>query len=220
MVKEIVILTKSKKYYNYCIAGMDLSNNRWIRLVSDDISIRRAVPRKDIIYNDGKELEILDVVKVHVKSCLPEAHQVENWLYDSTFKWQKVGKMTIDKVYKDLIQENEPYIFYNSDRRVSANEITKSPIKYSLKLAKIDLMKIWCETYEKEKFRAQFTYNGVEYNRIAITDMEFNKRLSNKCSSTVLENVYVVFSLGEEYTDGYYYKLIASIISTKDTVAY
>jgi hypothetical protein len=217
MLKEIVVLAKSEKYNNYCIAGMDLSNNNWIRLVSDNVSIKRAVPRSDIICDDGREIELLDIVKVCVKSYQPELHQIENWLYDSEFIWSRSGKMSIDDVYSNLVQKDDKYIFFNSDRRLPSYYINNINYenKYSLKLAKIEYLKIYHEKHEKDKFYVEFKFNGVEYNRISITDLEF-KRQFNKYSTLILKNVYVVFSLGEEYKDGYHYKLIASIIPTED----
>jgi len=71
---------------------MDLSNNNWIRLVAADVSIKRAVPKEDIVCDDGKEVELLDIIKVRMKLYQPELHQTENWLYDSKLEWQRMGK--------------------------------------------------------------------------------------------------------------------------------
>ena len=45
MDKEIVLLTKSKKRGNYCIAGVDRKTGEWIRIISEDASIQHAVSR-------------------------------------------------------------------------------------------------------------------------------------------------------------------------------
>lgn len=83
MSKEIVILAKSFKRGGYCIAGIDTTTGEWIRPISNDISNEGAVPVADIIYTDGNQVEILDIVEIEISSHKPTESQPENYIYDN-----------------------------------------------------------------------------------------------------------------------------------------
>lgn len=36
MYKKIVLLAKSKKHQNYCVAGKDVDTGEWVRLISEE----------------------------------------------------------------------------------------------------------------------------------------------------------------------------------------
>jgi len=88
MKKEIIILTKSAKINGFCVAGVDISNGEWIRLVSDDANGEGAVSRNDLTYEDGIQAEIFDLVAVECMPAATEA-QSENYLYNRRYYWEK-----------------------------------------------------------------------------------------------------------------------------------
>ena len=92
MEKKIIILAKSVKHSGYCVAGIDYETGEWIRLVSKDEETEYAVPQKDLVCTDGKDIEVYDIVVCSIlKNCGTEV-QPENYLYDENVKWQKVGR--------------------------------------------------------------------------------------------------------------------------------
>ena len=83
MKKILVILAKSAKYGNYCVAGIELSTNKWIRPISHDENIEDAVPAADLIYSDNTEAQILDVVEIDFEDTPAEnAIQPENYFFE------------------------------------------------------------------------------------------------------------------------------------------
>ena len=56
-------MAKSNKHSNYCIAGIDINNREWVRPVSSLTHIERAVPREDATYENGEEVQVLDIVR-------------------------------------------------------------------------------------------------------------------------------------------------------------
>jgi hypothetical protein len=64
MEKEIIILAKSSKNNEYCVAGIDTHTGKWIRPVSGNDDTEGAVPRTDLLLKSGEEIEILDRVKI------------------------------------------------------------------------------------------------------------------------------------------------------------
>src|SRR5690554_1976919 len=92
MQKEIILLASSKKYHNYCIAGIDKATGQWIRVVSDDPEISEAVNEEDMRYEDGSLPNLLDIIRIQFLSHYPNYFQPENYLFDKAYYWQKIGK--------------------------------------------------------------------------------------------------------------------------------
>lgn len=219
MYKNIVILAKSKKYNNYCIAGMDMKTKKWIRVISEDDSISFAVPKYDVTYPNGTDVDILDIVRIDFKCEMPFPYQPENWVYNPKEKWYKIGKIAISEVYKMIKQDNDEYIFYNSKNKIDSNLLNyyleKYPNNiYSLKLIFVETLKIIYNNYKgKDKYYGSFCYNDLYYDKIAITDSNYLRELASNNKELIKKNVYLVLSLGERFEkDNSHYKLIASII--------
>ena len=218
MSKSVVLLTKSKKYHNYCIAGIDKDTGEWVRLVSEDKSIHNAVPSSDLIYEDGTEAEVLDIVKVEIKSHDPNYYQPENYTYDSGYYWKKVGVSSVNLVLKMLDQVEDNYIFHNSAKKLPKAFVQQINEKrrYSLKLiipenARLNV-KRWKPT-EPLSYTICFYYNDLEYSFWKITDESFTA-LYKQEGWYDLDNVALVASLADLYDeDNSHYKLIASIIN-------
>lgn len=60
----MIILTKSSKFSAKCVAGINVENGEWVRLVSDDVEKHGAIPDYKL-QTDTREVCILDVVEVH-----------------------------------------------------------------------------------------------------------------------------------------------------------
>ena len=65
MKKQICILTKSLKDHDYCVAGIDITTGKWIRLVTSKDG--GAFPKEMLDDKHFKELNVLEIeVKEHV----------------------------------------------------------------------------------------------------------------------------------------------------------
>lgn len=51
MKQDVVILTRSSKYRNFCVAGVDINTGEWVRFVSDNSVIHGALNKDDITYD-------------------------------------------------------------------------------------------------------------------------------------------------------------------------
>ena len=51
MIKQICILTKSYKHGGYCVAGIDVNNNEWIRLVNSDNPANDEIRKEQMFLN-------------------------------------------------------------------------------------------------------------------------------------------------------------------------
>jgi hypothetical protein len=70
MKKDIVILAKSSKHSDFCIAGIDIETLEWIRPISDNDLTEGAVPREDIRYESGGEINLFDIVRINFKEAM------------------------------------------------------------------------------------------------------------------------------------------------------
>lgn len=212
MTRDIVILAKSNKHSNYCIAGIDINTCEWIRPVSSLTDIERAVPKCDVIYSNGEELNVFDVVRISFLEHIPTAAQNENYLYDETKRWVKVGELspTDIEVYDESLYVD--YIFGNTEKSITERYLTGK----SLLLVKIDDPSVFIKTFETKKISFNFHYNGEEYRYISVGDPNVLEAFNSKNDGIydLGRSCYAVFSLTDKYQyNGKYYKMLASIIS-------
>ena len=213
MNKEIVILAKSSKHGEYCIAGVDTTTGEWVRPISLNVVNEGSIPFSDIIYEDGNEVQILDKVKVNILSYAPTISQPENYVYDSKVTWKKTGISSLEEVIAFRGYDRADNIFYNSKKEVAENELSGQP---SLLLVNVKNSYIFIKTFEEGKPRIQFNfeYNNIEYKYFKISDEVIKNTLANRPDGSYcsIENLPVVFSLTDKYEKtGKYYKMVAQM---------
>jgi hypothetical protein len=212
MEKEIIVLAKSYKHSpNYCIAGIDINTGEWIRPISENLFTERAVPPADILYEDGNELNLLDVVRIKFKKPMPTLAQPENYLYDSRHRWVKLCNGSLEEIIKKRGFDYSDKVFSNSYNSLTENELPNG----SLLLLKIQQPIIHVEElYSRKRVRLSFYYNGISYKWFAVSDIELEKAfIHRKCGNYPLANECIaVFSLTEKYErNGKYYKMAAQL---------
>lgn len=212
MEKKIIILTKSKKHSGYCVAGIDYETGEWIRLVSSDLETEGAVPWEDLQYSNGETLEVYDIIMCRLLRKCGTIVQHENCLYDETVKWKKVGKSNLDEVIKIHGYDSVEYVFENEDTKLPADWIFSG--NPSLCLLKVKDASIWVKTFEDKKISLNFTYDGIQYKYMSISQIDLLNYYRNKTDASYpLGTVTVVFSLTDKYYwNGKYYKVVAQIL--------
>ena len=89
--KRIVCLANSKKLGGRCVAGIELEDGLptdWIRPVST-LAGGEVPPHLQL--TSGELLQLLDIIEVGFVKHYPNGCHVENWLYDTSKPWKKVG---------------------------------------------------------------------------------------------------------------------------------
>ena len=59
MKRDIVILALSAKNYDYCVAGIDVRTNEWVRPYSRNKATEGAIPAEHITYSNGTKIQYL-----------------------------------------------------------------------------------------------------------------------------------------------------------------
>lgn len=217
MIKEFVLLTKSKKFGAYCIAGIDLLTNEWIRIVTPNGG---AIEKKDTCYENGEEAQILDIIEVECSGRDRVPFQPENYVIKSKSKWVKKGKASVQLLRQKAgdDEENKDKVFYNTSHLISADSINKVEQSrlYSLMIIKIHnpyLILNKDNGGSIPKGKLSFYYKGERYNYFRITDTDYLESCPNQdYMGTMSGYYYVVVSLGEKFPhDNCHYKLVAKI---------
>ena len=191
MIREVVILTMSSKNHGYCVAGIDLQNGEWIRLVSDDADTHGALSKEDVRYSDGVCCKPLDVVRVAIDQYTPIEHQPENALIDST---------------KYLIHPAEYHDVLLGNQYAYITEAGIYKVSESLILVKVSDLTI---NHPSEwSTKASFTYRGMQYSNMAVTDPEYYTEPNNH---HVNKAILVISLPDSPQNDKYYNKFVAKI---------
>ncbi len=219
MLKEIVLLTKSKKYNGYCVAGIDIQEGKWVRLMEQG---EHSVSPETFKYPDGLEPAILDCIQVNVIDQCGTTLQPEN-VYFETTSLRFDGNYGADDVIAERVEQDygsHDYVFHNKYPKLLDKMLPSEAIDnpYSLMIVEPEKVKIVKDSYGKVV--ANFTWKGKKYNNFRVTDTDFINQTfaDNEITSIEVDNpVYMVISLGESFTNPNsgaieYYKLIASII--------
>lgn len=203
---KIIIMTESSKFSGKCVAGINVANGNWVRLVSQNKQTHGALSNEDLICHDGRKCGLLDIVKVPIIKAYGNAIQPENILIDKEYNIEIEGKATIQDVLKihpaelrdDILGNKYPYII---DKKVA-------DLGYSLALVQVDNLTITQKRNpaDKPKTKAAFTYQWNDYQDMSVTDPKFY----SVPSGTTYDSAYIVASIGTPYNNRYY-KFIASI---------
>ncbi len=211
MYKKIVLLAKSKKHQNYCVAGKDVDTGEWVRLISEEEEIHNAVRPENLIYSDETEAQILDVIRAKVKEVDEEninPNQPENYILDKNYYLTKIEEETYN--LDDMIDNTEK-IFFNDMNSISVEDLQDIDNIHSLVLIEPDIVRVRIKN--ETDLIANVWYKGVWYNNLTITDSRFNREYYNEIidEPRSFRDFKIVVSLAEEYNNRHY-KLIASVI--------
>jgi len=166
---EIVCLANSKKMSGRCIAGKIISENKWIRPVSDRAN--EEISEEERRYENGQMPKLLDIVSIPVKEHKPILFQYENYLIDDGYYWEKKG--SFNRGLNELL--DTPDDLWGTNSSSYQGEYDRFPedmgegYKESLYLIKPQLLEIIVRAEGEEfnnpkrKVRARFYYNGIEY---------------------------------------------------------
>lgn len=206
---KLIILTKSKKYYEYCVAGVECDTGKKIRLISDDEEIAGALTDEDLQAYNGN-VKCLDIVDVEIVEHIDNIYQKENYLIDRKRKMTIISNIDIIELFDTYNDENYEYIFFDNNRSFS-------PIMYNLDHS-IQLNKVYnvsisktTDLCGKTKTRMSFSYKNRFYHDISVTDYFF----VNSDNNVHFNEAIVVFSFAYFDKMNIIYKIAAAIYPIK-----
>ena len=214
MKKLIVILAKSAKYGDYCVAGIELATNKWIRPISRNEETQDAVPAAALTYADNTEAQILDIVQIDFEDTRVENEiQPENYFFAGD-TWKKFGRWTLADFEKFCGFDSTDFIFYDTSRRIEPAALNFVTRRKSLMILPIENISIKTNLLdEKIKFHADFNYNSVRYKDFSVGDIALRDKFTNQpCGEFfIAKKAVATFSLTNPYIDNRCYKMLANL---------
>jgi len=217
-VKTIVCLANSRKHAGRCIAGKEMLPDGfggWVRPVSGRTTTELG--RNERRYDDGKDPKIGDVMQVSLLEPAPHLYQRENQLVDAAQPYRRLSRLPWDLVSPMLDHPETLWVDGSSSRygvndRVHVDEA--ATLEWSLALIAPEglTMRVRSES-GKPRLRAHFWYRGQEH-LFSVTDPFTEwEYLAKPDGEYPVADAALSVSLGEPYTDGYCYKLVATVVA-------
>lgn len=228
--KRIIVLANSIKRNGRCVAGREIgekdgNTRNWLRPISDEVE--GALMPQHMVINNGRQLEVLDIVDVPLTSNANDPCHPEDWGVANQ-AWQHVNAFDLDNL---LSLEEAPHDLWLEDRshtdRVTCGFLQRREHHQSLYLIRPRNLhiRLWKEFneykgYNQKKTRALFNYRNVDYN-LSLTDPAVIARhyltfpdvgeLPNEFSFPCADKCLVCVSL-TPVLNGYHYKVVATIL--------
>lgn len=204
---RFLLLTKSYKDSGYCVAGINLDENKFVRLVASTDLEFAFIPRTYI--DTFPAIEYLDILEIEPIKAVPFGCQTENILVDINSRPAKIGRANLTEIFRFVSSEQK--ILGNAKRILHSSQVER--LKYSLGLYIVDNLKIICyfdEDNNKYINQCEFLYKDILYTQVALTDPIYRNVKNNE---KVLSKAAIVVSLPPlPFKDGdFYYKFVAKI---------
>lgn len=221
--KRIVCLANSRKPPSgRCIAGKEVVGagfGAWLRPVSSRPS--REISEEERRFEDGTDVQVLDIVDVPLGDPLPDRHQRENRLIDDGYYWARAGRCGWDDLaaavdgHGDVLWSNGNSSGHGENDRVAETDL--GGIDHSLLLVHPHDVHIQVATEGgglypvRRRVRAGFRLGDHEY-LLSVTDPPVERRyLAGDDGVFPVAEAVICVSLGEVF-HGFAYKLAASVI--------
>ena len=219
--KKMVCLANSRKLHGRCIAGRELVADRpaaWVRPVSN--REHQEVSEDERQYQDGSDPMLLDILDIPLLEHCPKDYQQENWLLDPEFYWEKVSRLSWEKLesFSELrgsLWLNGFHTFNGTNDQIPLPQAAKQTS--SLKLIHVDEVRLRVfapsQTFgnSKRRVQARFHFSGNDY-ALWVTDPDIERYyLARSDGFYDLAECYLTISLSEPFNE-HCYKLVAAVI--------
>ena len=207
---NVLVLTKSAKHHELCVAGIDLNTNKLVRLVADE---NGKEIKKTNFKVGNKEVRIFDKITINGTPA-PLKIQTENVILnkiDTIVEHYEADKA--DKAMSSIINNGD--LLKTNDYAISHKDISN----YDKSLMVVEVSdfetKITENNEGKLKTKASFLYNKEKYNNISVTDSNYFKTVQKhkKCK--------IILSIPEtqypkDDINGKHFKFVAKIFPIND----
>ena len=230
MEKHLFIcLANSYKYGGRCIAGVEIrlsDDEKSFRVVTENGEpkwlrpVQRGTEHEEIAAETARNIRILDVIELETTDSCGDGCQSEN-VY---FKRMRIVKSLpfSPKVLQALLSQRES-VLHSEERFLTHDEYCAN--SGSLMLIEpeepeiIRDLKITDEGKRVPKYKARFTYKGIEY-LLPITDPRYLERMEGYSKMPLVGKFetgtfFFTISMAAEAWNDKHYKLLAGIIDTR-----
>jgi hypothetical protein len=222
-VARLICLANSRKDLGRCIAGKVVRKGKvggWVRPVSERPT--GELTPTECVCGDDHDPCLLDVLELTLGARVPHKHQSENWSLQRGAARSVLGRVAWrhlpsladtppslwdpgfstyrglnDRVPADALKGDSGSLFFVQLEQVMLRVVSPSADRRD----------------PKRRVQANFTYNSVAH-RLWVTDPVIEAQFGGGGpDESSLGPCYATISLGEEFIDGFCYKLLAALIT-------
>lgn len=217
MNKSLILLAVSRKYSRYCVAGVDTTSGKLVRLITKDSDAHYAVTEQDLTFLDGTRATKLDIVQVEIEDRSVSYYQSENYVLRKGVVWRKAGIATIaDAIALHPLNRPE-YAFYDTKRKLHKDffrTIEPRQISSLMLIRPQNTILLIQESFDRRQVLFDFSYNGRQYEPFPITDPDYTEsvRIIPAGDYPMNSDPILLISVGECFPqDNCHYKLAAGV---------
>lgn len=215
---DLIVLANARKRSERCVAGLRADGSGWIRLVSSAEHGELSLRQRNL--GDAGEPCNLDLIRVEGLCARPVPGQPENWLVRGSWKLlQRPGPQSTREILAKHLSRQQT-IFGSESDRIAFASFAQAPAPESLNLVRPRQVVFLHEILgSKRRVRAVFAFGKIRYN-LPVTEPSFEERV--KCLPAgrhgaeglgLRDGRYLfALSLGEAFSDGQCYKLVAGVV--------
>jgi hypothetical protein len=219
---RILCLANSYKHDHRCVAGINLTTKKWVRLIGQKVP--GCLTRQEASYPNGKEAALLDVFEAELgERCASNCHPEDMRITGEPWRLVRRFDESSDVRLFDDYVNNEPVVLQGYCDRVLASRFDRSQAACSLGLVHPEDLWWWIrEENGKRKNRSVFRLGQVGRIRydLPITDPKWLDLLNLLpagihthallCGRKPLKT-FLTISLSEPF-EGFHYKLVAGVV--------
>jgi hypothetical protein len=219
-----VCLANSYKHDHRCVAGINLTTRKWVRLIGNKIP--GCLTADETCYADGREVALLDVFEAEIGDSMGSACHPEDVKVGTT-RWRPVRRFdnAADAHFLASKLTKGPIVLQGAGDRVYARKVESSPVEHSLELVRPGDLWWWIRDEDgKRKNRALFRAGSVTRARydLAVTDPAWLGKLHSlapgiyphaQVSTAKSTKTILTVSLSERF-EGFHWKIVAGVIES------
>jgi hypothetical protein len=212
MEKLLIILTKSRKLGNFCVAAVDVNSGNFVRVCNEKDFHDGALREGQFLDAKGRHINCLDIVNTKISRPVPEVTQVENHLIAETRPFTYAGSMPIEEVIK-ICKNGRVWDAFGNNRSY-LDETEYSNAGHSLELIKYHSAILECRRWENpnsgyisNKTKMNFSIGNERHTNYSVTDPFYEGKTGT------IPDGYLVLSLPLKpfKENNLYYKFIAAL---------
>ena len=210
---DLLCLAYSMKHGGRCVAGIRLDTHEWVRPVSDaeDGTLTVSACRLDV----GRQIQMLDVVRIPLREPRPAPHQPENWVVGDR-RWQFVRAENVGVIRETLdeLAEQGPRLLGSRGPSVAWHAIERDGLGTSLSIVRASPPRFIVN--DRRRLRARFNHGGVDYDLSCTAIAEWASEAHRVGGFEPTRDWYLVVSLGEPWGENNRcYKLVAGAVEAR-----
>ena len=222
-LKQIVCLANSYKHNHRCVAGISLTDKKWVRLIGKEV--QGCLTREQTCYYDGTETAVLDVFEAELgEKCGTNSHPEDVFVTAKTLHRIRRFDGPADKRFLADYLIKDQAVLQGYGDRVYARKFERAAAESSLVL--IEPADLWWWMREedgKRKSRALFRCGHVDRSRydLAVTDPAWLNQLNLLPAGIYSHSLFfkkkpprtfLTMSISEPF-EGFHYKLVAGVVA-------